>query len=64
MSGTGSPTVWHKNETFSSWFLTSLSIKFSILGMTIIKVKSYLKLPIAELNELWPSKCLTMYVHG
>ena len=34
MSGTGSPTAWHKNVTFSSWSLISSSIKFSILGMT------------------------------
>jgi len=42
MSGTGSPTVWHKNVTFSSWSLTSLSIEFSILGITEVKVYLYI----------------------
>jgi len=35
MSGTGSPTVWHKNVTSSVWSLTSLLIGLSILGMTV-----------------------------
>ena len=34
MSGTGSPTAWHKNVTFSLWFLTSSVIEFSIFGIT------------------------------
>ena len=41
MSGTGSPTDWHKNITFSSWFLISLLGEISILGMTTdIKVRN------------------------
>ena len=43
MSGTGSPTAWHKNVTFSLWFLTSLAIKISIPGITI-KIEDNLQL--------------------
>ena len=45
MSGTGAPTAWHKNVTFSSWFLTSSWTKASILEITvqdIIKLDIYI----------------------
>ena len=33
MSRTGSSIAWHKNVTFSIWFLTSLLIEASTLGI-------------------------------